>query len=206
MGPPRAVVGQRVAERPRSAPGLPKTDRVLVTLARLARFKACPFGIEHAAAFLVTGILFGTAYVGREWLVSAGAVGFCAAIEAVQLFVPGRHARISDFVVGVSFVAAITVLGVGHNLLEQRAAAQAKSGVQAPAFEVDPFWPRPLPNHWILGSTIGVSVDTQDHVWIIHRGAATLDPKELWGTGNPPASDCCAAFWSPRPSATSAIP
>ena len=36
-------------------------------------------------------------------------------------------------------------------------------------------------------------MDFQDHVWIIHRGAATLDPKELWGTGNPPASDCCAA-------------
>src|SRR5690349_9822882 len=45
-------------------------------------------------------------------------------------------------------------------------AAQAKT---APVFEVDPFWPKPLPNHWVLGSTIGVSVDAQDHVWIIHR-------------------------------------
>ena len=41
-------------------------------------------------------------------------------------------------------------------------------------FEVDPFWPKPLPNHWLLGSAIGVSVDAQDHVWIVHRGPSTL--------------------------------
>ena len=38
-------------------------------------------------------------------------------------------------------------------------------------FEVDPFWPKPLPNHWLLGWTIGVWVDEQDHVWIIHRSS-----------------------------------
>ena len=40
---------------------------------------------------------------------------------------------------------------------------------QAPIFEVDPFWPKPLPNHWVTGSTIGLSVDAQDNVWTIHR-------------------------------------
>jgi DNA-binding beta-propeller fold protein YncE len=40
---------------------------------------------------------------------------------------------------------------------------------QAPIFEVDPFWPQPLPNHWVTGSTIGLSVDSQDRVWTIHR-------------------------------------
>src|SRR6187551_521624 len=51
-------------------------------------------------------------------------------------------------------------------------ALQAQSGkpaAQAPMFEVDPFWPRPLPNHWVTGSTIGLSVDAQDRVWTIHR-------------------------------------
>src|SRR4029453_11048108 len=51
-------------------------------------------------------------------------------------------------------------------------ALQAQSGkpaAQAPIFEVDPFWPRPLPNHWVTGSTIGLSVDAQDRVWTIHR-------------------------------------
>ena len=49
---------------------------------------------------------------------------------------------------------------------------QAQSGrpaAQAPIFEVDPFWPKPLPNHWVTGSTIGLSVDAQDRVWTIHR-------------------------------------
>lgn len=51
--------------------------------------------------------------------------------------------------------------------------------VQAPIFEVDPLWPKPLPNHWLLGMAIGIWVDDQDHVWIVHRGASTLHPNEL---------------------------
>ena len=43
-------------------------------------------------------------------------------------------------------------------------------GSMAPIFEVDPLWPKPFPNHWLLGSTIGVAVDSRDHIWIIHRG------------------------------------
>ncbi len=39
----------------------------------------------------------------------------------------------------------------------------------APIFEVDPYWPRPLPNHWVTGSTIGLSIDASDNVWTIHR-------------------------------------
>ena len=51
--------------------------------------------------------------------------------------------------------------------------------MQAPRFEVDPLWPKPLPNHWLLGSTIGVcGRRPDDHVWIIHRGAATLGNNE----------------------------
>src|SRR5687767_5469282 len=53
--------------------------------------------------------------------------------------------------------------------------AAQSSARQAPIFEVDPFWPRPLPNHWVLGSTIGLSVDAQDHVWIIHRPGTVED-------------------------------
>ena len=64
--------------------------------------------------------------------------------------------------------------------------------MQAPAFEVDPMWPKPMPNHWILGSAIGVWVDKQDHVWIIHRGASTLDPNEN-ALGGRLSKNCCTA-------------
>ena len=90
----------------------------------------------------------------------------------------------------VAFVALLAALGVGSAVLEKRAAVEA-AGVQAPRFEVDPFWPKPLPNKWILGQTIGVSVDAQDNVWIIHR-AGSLEPNEVHATTNPPIAQCCA--------------
>jgi len=46
-----------------------------------------------------------------------------------------------------------------------------------PTFQVDPFWPKPLPNHWLLGAVAGVAVDAKDHVWITHR-PSTLQPNE----------------------------
>ena len=61
----------------------------------------------------------------------------------------------------------------------------------APRFEVDPFWPKPLPNHWIIGSTIGVSVDSRDHIWIIHR-PGSLERMETYAAQKPPAAECCS--------------
>jgi DNA-binding beta-propeller fold protein YncE len=92
---------------------------------------------------------------------------------------------------GSAFIAILVALGVGSTILERRAAVQA-AGVQAPRFEVDPMWPKPLPNHWLLGMTIGVSVDAQDHIWIIHRGGS-LERMENYAAANPPASECCMA-------------
>ncbi len=67
---------------------------------------------------------------------------------------------------------------------------QASDAVMAPVFEVDPMWPKPLPNHWILGPAIGVTVDSQDNIWIIHRGNG--NPRtELGAAQNPPTGDCC---------------
>lgn len=60
----------------------------------------------------------------------------------------------------------------------------------APRFEVDPLWPKPLPKQWVLGQTVGVSVDDRDHVWIIHR-PNSLEPNELHATTNPPIASCC---------------
>ena len=93
--------------------------------------------------------------------------------------------------IGAMFLALVSALGLGSRALEKKAAAAAPAAATAPRFEVDPFWPKPLPNHWILGQTIGVSVDAQDHVWIIHR-AGSLEPGEVHATTNPPTAQCCA--------------
>jgi hypothetical protein len=92
--------------------------------------------------------------------------------------------------IGVGLAALIAALGVGQAVLENKAEAQART-VQAPMFEVDPLWPKPLPNHWLLGMTIGVWVDDQDHVWIIHRGAATLNDNEK--ALDLKVGECCTA-------------
>jgi DNA-binding beta-propeller fold protein YncE len=95
-----------------------------------------------------------------------------------------------NFVSALAFAAAIVGLGVGQALLQHRAEAQGSS-VSAPTFEVDPLWPRPLPNNWLLGWTIGVWVDEQDYVWVIHRGAGGLHNNERGAELNPPIAECC---------------
>ena len=43
-------------------------------------------------------------------------------------------------------------------------------------FEVDPFWPKPLPDDWVTGNVGGTCVDANDHVFIVSR---TADPTNL---------------------------
>ncbi len=93
--------------------------------------------------------------------------------------------------VGLALAGLLVTLGVSQRMLEQRASAQAKGAMQAPRFEVDPMWPKPMPNHWVMGNVIGVGVDKQDNVYIIHRGAGSLEAKEIYATTTPPSADCC---------------
>jgi hypothetical protein len=96
----------------------------------------------------------------------------------------------SGMVIGVSFMAVIAALALGQVALE----ALQRDTVMAPVFEVDPLWPKPLPNHWLLGSTIGVGVDSKDHIFIIHRGDSTLNQRtEVGGAASPPIAECCIA-------------
>lgn len=39
----------------------------------------------------------------------------------------------------------------------------------APKFEVDPYWPKPLPNRWVTGEIGGLCVDAKDHVFLVQR-------------------------------------
>jgi DNA-binding beta-propeller fold protein YncE len=80
------------------------------------------------------------------------------------------------------------------------------SGPNVPAgvaqFAVDPFWPQPLPNNWIIGQVAGLSIDrANDHIWIIHRpwtvqvtNAGATPPQSVrdnvWGS-DPVQSTCC---------------
>ena len=60
----------------------------------------------------------------------------------------------------------------------------------APTFQVDPSWPREMPNDWIMGSVTAVFVDSRDHVWVAHL-PETLTPEETSAVQDPPIGTCC---------------
>ena len=90
-----------------------------------------------------------------------------------------RHARIA-----LSFVAVLLVLGLAERSLRQAVAQEDL--VEAPRFEVDPAFSRPMPNGWLIGMAIGVAVDAQDHVWIVHRPDTLSDEELVGGAAAPP--------------------
>jgi VanZ family protein len=68
-----------------------------------------PHGVEHLVIFFLTGLAFGLGYESRPFPQVFELVAFSAGIELLQLYIPGRHARLSDFLVNAVSVA----LGVG---------------------------------------------------------------------------------------------
>jgi hypothetical protein len=69
--------------------------------------------VEHLLAFMATGLAFGLGYPLQFWILAVALPIFAAAIEVAQIWVPGRHARLSDFLVD----AAALCLGVGLSYL-----------------------------------------------------------------------------------------
>jgi DNA-binding beta-propeller fold protein YncE len=98
-------------------------------------------------------------------------------------------------------------------LLKKTGVYNRSSTGKTPSFVVDPTWPQPLPNHWLLGQIGGLYVDQHDHVWVYNRPRTmTTDEAGLEGPvpgatdekGVPvngigqqraygPVSDCCKA-------------
>jgi DNA-binding beta-propeller fold protein YncE len=97
----------------------------------------------------------------------------------------GLSGRLVLVVVVLAAAVAAGLAAVARDRAESRT-------VSAPYFEVDAFWPKPMPNHWMLGSAVGVSVDERDHVWIVHR-PATLADNEKGADLKPPTGECCSA-------------
>jgi DNA-binding beta-propeller fold protein YncE len=72
-----------------------------------------------------------------------------------------------------------------------QAQAEASGGPEGvPQFRVDPYWPLPLPEDWILGQVAGMSIDENDHIWIVHRGQ-TVQAVNAGAAQNPPVAMCC---------------
>ena len=70
-----------------------------------------PHNIEHFAIYWATGLAFALGY-SLTPLLATILVIFSGAVEVLQLFIPGRHARLSDFMVDAlaSVIGLTTVL------------------------------------------------------------------------------------------------
>src|SRR5262245_19960769 len=92
---------------------------------------------------------------------------------------------------GVLLVMAALAVGVWQLVNVGGVLAQSRGeSLEVPTFQADPAWPKPLPNHWIVGAVIGVAVDAKDNIWITHR-ATVLTDFEKAATFNPPRAECC---------------
>lgn len=83
------------------------------------------------------------------------------------------------------------LLAMGYTLL-LLAAPGITFAQDPPKYQVDPFWPKELPNNWIMGQVGGMAVDKHNHIWVLQRPGLDT-PDELGASQKPPWSQCCFA-------------
>jgi len=88
--------------------------------------------------------------------------------------------------------AWLRAICLGAAMAFAAASAPAQNAATVPQFQVEPFWPKPLPNNWLLGQVSGIASDKYDRIWVVHR-PASLTPRERAAEQNPPEARCCVA-------------
>ncbi len=93
--------------------------------------------------------------------------------------------------------AVLAALALGCAVLAVRAARahDRDDRDRAPGYVVDAFWPKQLPNQWLIGQVGGLAVDKHGHIWVNQR-PRTLTDDEMGAVPNPPTrteprSQCC---------------
>jgi hypothetical protein len=72
-----------------------------------------------------------------------------------------------------------------------KTASAATAGKLAPRFTVDMMWPKPLPSNKLLGSVLGLAVDSHDHVFVVHNVNSFTTRTETGADQTPPIATCC---------------
>jgi hypothetical protein len=73
-------------------------------------------------------------------------------------------------------IITATVAGLWNPFSREGDVIRGQALPASPKFQVDPFWPKPLPDDWVTGNVGGTCVDSKDHVFIVNR---TADPTNL---------------------------
>ena len=96
----------------------------------------------------------------------------------------------------IKFVRAITLPALTLALwtvsgVQAQDRVQAMDENGAPLFQVDPFWPGPLPNRWSMQQVTGINVDHMDIVWFLNRPNGAEGDEIAGGTEEPYRMACC---------------
>jgi DNA-binding beta-propeller fold protein YncE len=96
-------------------------------------------------------------------------------------------------VVTIAALLGLALTASGTLTAKSQATGKPAPPQPAPTYQVEVLWPKPLPNHWILGSVTGIAVDAQDHIWVLHTASSATPNTELGtGTTPPTAEYCCS--------------
>ena len=101
-----------------------------------------------------------------------------------------RSRKCLSFTLALVLPALLVACGAGPDATNAGDVPTGSTGVGVPTFQVDPSWPREMPNDWIIGAVTSVFVDAQDHVWVTHL-QETLTPEETAAVQDPPIGTCC---------------
>jgi VanZ family protein len=82
---------------------------------------------EHALAFVLLGLAFGFAYPRNRLLTAVIAVVMIGVIEILQIWAPGRHAKLEDFIVDALAACVGLVVATGLDWLVQRSRRSSAS-------------------------------------------------------------------------------
>lgn len=98
----------------------------------------------------------------------------------------GTRRRIPSTAAAVAMITGFAVLlglAAGNALGKDRSDRGKGWGHDrsAPRYEVDPSWPKSLPDAWLIGQVGGIAVDRHDNIWIVQR-QRTLTNDEAWAT------------------------
>jgi DNA-binding beta-propeller fold protein YncE len=84
---------------------------------------------------------------------------------------------------------ALFLIGIGTCLLAITVCRTANAQDQ-PSYRIDPYWPKELPNNWVMGQVGGLATDRENHIWVLQRPGSAA-PDELGAAQSPPVSECC---------------
>src|SRR4051812_37266376 len=117
--------------------------------------------------------------------------GMFAGMLSMSVLLPAVHAQ-------QSATEALQKARVAERLAEGMAVE--KKGA-SPGFVLDPAWPQPLPNHWVIGDVGGIAVDKHNQIWVYHRprSLGTQDSGMQGAAGNDAKGKPISALGHPRP-------